>query len=72
MYVPLVPAQLPAPPELIVVLLVIILLFGADKIPKLARSSGEAIGEFRKGKQDIEEELDEETNDTSRDGGENQ
>jgi len=74
MYVPLVPAQLPAPPELLVVLLLIILLFGADKIPKLARSSGEAIGEFKKGKQDIEEDLDEdssENNETSEDGGEN-
>lgn len=47
----------PIGPEIIVILLIIILLFGANKIPKLARSSGEAIGEFRKGREEIEEEL---------------
>lgn len=31
-----------------VVLLLAVLLFGANKIPDLARSTGEAIGEFRK------------------------
>lgn len=43
--------------EFAVVLLVFVLLFGAQKIPKLARSTGEALGEFKKGKQDIESEL---------------
>ena len=57
----LVPAQfLPAPPELIVILVIIVILFGADKIPKLARSGGEALGEFKKGKQELEKELEEE------------
>jgi sec-independent protein translocase protein TatA len=32
---------------MIVVLLLAVLLFGANKIPKLARSTGEAIGEFQ-------------------------
>lgn len=35
--------------ELIVVLLVIALLFGGAKLPKLARSLGSAKGEFEKG-----------------------
>jgi sec-independent protein translocase protein TatA len=48
---------IPGGPEMLVILLIAILLFGANKIPKLARSSGEAIGEFQKGRQEVEEEL---------------
>ncbi|WP_435358780.1 twin-arginine translocase TatA/TatE family subunit [Haloarchaeobius sp. DFWS5] len=44
-------------PELIVIFLLVILLFGADKLPKLARASGEAMGEFQKGREEIEQEL---------------
>jgi sec-independent protein translocase protein TatA len=55
---PLVPG-LPGGPELIIVLFVLVLLFGANKIPKLARSTGQAMGEFRKGRQEVEEELEE-------------
>ncbi len=55
---PLVPG-LPGGPELIIVLFVLVLLFGANKIPKLARSTGQAMGEFRKGRQQVEEELEE-------------
>ena len=36
-------------PELIIVLVIILLLFGTAKLPKLARSLGEAGREFRKG-----------------------
>lgn len=43
--------------EMMVILLIAVLLFGANKIPKLARSTGEAMGEFKKGRQDIEDEL---------------
>ncbi|MFA4957363.1 MAG: twin-arginine translocase TatA/TatE family subunit [Candidatus Methanoperedens sp.] len=44
-------------PEIILIVIVVILLFGANKIPELARSLGKATGEFKKGKQDIEAEL---------------
>lgn len=37
------------PGELILILLVIILLFGAKKLPDLARSLGASAKEFRKG-----------------------
>ena len=37
------------PTELIIVLAVLMLLFGASRVPKLARSLGEASREFRKG-----------------------
>ncbi|WP_435346782.1 twin-arginine translocase TatA/TatE family subunit [Haloarchaeobius sp. HRN-SO-5] len=46
-------------PELVLVFLLVILLFGADKLPKLARSSGEAMGEFQKGREEVERELQE-------------
>ncbi|MFB6123884.1 MAG: twin-arginine translocase TatA/TatE family subunit [Haloferacaceae archaeon] len=43
--------------ELMVVLLVVVLLFGANKVPQLARSSGQAMGEFKRGRRDVEREL---------------
>jgi sec-independent protein translocase protein TatA len=47
------------PPELLLIAGVLILLFGASKLPKLARSMGSATGEFKKGRQQVEEELEE-------------
>ncbi len=47
--------------ELAVILLIAILLFGANKIPKLARSTGQAMGEFRRGREEIEQELEDMT-----------
>ncbi|WP_122088260.1 twin-arginine translocase TatA/TatE family subunit [Halalkalicoccus subterraneus] len=45
--------------ELAVIVLIAILLFGANKIPKLARSTGQAMGEFQKGREEIDQELQE-------------
>jgi sec-independent protein translocase protein TatA len=39
-------------PELIIVLLIILLIFGGTKLPKLARSMGQASKEFKKGLND--------------------
>lgn len=39
-------------PELIIILLVVLLLFGGAKLPKLARSLGEAKKEFESGIKD--------------------
>jgi sec-independent protein translocase protein TatA len=36
-------------PELLIVLLVVLVLFGGAKLPKLARSMGQAQTEFKKG-----------------------
>ena len=47
------------PLELGAIALVLILLFGASKLPDLARSMGSATGEFKKGRQEVEEELEE-------------
>lgn len=47
-------------PELIILLAVILLLFGAKKLPDLARSLGSSAREFRQGlKEGAEEEEDE-------------
>ena len=46
------------PPELLLIAGILILLFGASKLPELARSMGSATGEFKKGRQEVEEELD--------------
>ncbi|MFP8889384.1 twin-arginine translocase TatA/TatE family subunit [Natrialbaceae archaeon A-CW2] len=56
---PLVIPGVPGGPELLIILFIAILLFGANKIPKLARSTGEAMGEFKKGQEKVEKELDE-------------
>lgn len=47
----------PGPLEIALIVVAIIVLFGATKIPELARSLGKATGEFKKGKQEIEREL---------------
>ncbi|GAB3416399.1 hypothetical protein GCM10027435_13680 [Haloparvum alkalitolerans] len=56
--IPLI-GPIPGGPELLIILLVLVLLFGANKIPKLARSTGQAMGEFKKGREEVEEELQE-------------
>lgn len=55
--------------ELAVILLIAVLLFGASKIPELARSTGQAMGEFQRGRQEIEEELEEMKDEASLDSG---
>jgi sec-independent protein translocase protein TatA len=47
--------------ELIIILVVLVLLFGARKLPELARSLGASAKEFRKGVQEGAEEGDEDT-----------
>ena len=43
-------------PELIILLVIVFLLFGATRLPKLARSLGEASKEFKKGVHEAEGE----------------
>jgi sec-independent protein translocase protein TatA len=44
-------------PEILVILLVALLLFGPKKLPELGRSLGQSIREFKRGAQEIREEL---------------
>ncbi len=44
-------------PDLIWILLLILLLFGAKKLPELARGMGQAIKEFQKAKDEFTDEL---------------
>jgi sec-independent protein translocase protein TatA len=43
--------------ELIFILLIILLLFGAKKLPELARGMGSAVKEFQKAKDEFTDEL---------------
>lgn len=44
--------------EWILIILVVLLLFGAKRIPELARGLGQGIQEFRKASDDIKKEID--------------
>ena len=41
------------PPEIAVILIIFFLLFGAERLPKLARSMGQAKGEFQEGLNEV-------------------
>lgn len=43
--------------EIILIVLVVLLLFGAKKIPELARGIGKGMSEFKKGIKDVENEI---------------
>jgi sec-independent protein translocase protein TatA len=45
-------------PEMILILLIVILLFGAKKIPELARGLGRGIREFKDASKEIKSEID--------------
>jgi len=45
------------PQEIILILLVVLLLFGAKRIPEVARGLGKGIREFKKAAKDIEDEV---------------
>jgi sec-independent protein translocase protein TatA len=55
-------AQLPGGFEWIIILIIIaiLLLFGPQKLPELARGVGRALGEFRRGKMEVEKQISEE------------
>jgi len=62
----------PGIPELIIVLVVILILFGPKKLPDLSRAIGKSIGEFKRGRQEIDEEMkkvhEDDDSDSKRDG----
>jgi sec-independent protein translocase protein TatA len=44
-------------PDLLIILLIVLVLFGAKKLPELARGLGQAIKEFQKAKDEFSDEL---------------
>ena len=46
--------------ELFLILLVILIFFGAKKLPDLARGLGQGIREFRKAARDVQDEVEKE------------
>jgi len=46
-------------PELLVILLIVLLLFGATRLPEIARSLGKSIREFKKGVKEVEKDVEE-------------
>ena len=47
--------------ELFLILLIVLVFFGAKKLPELARGLGQGIREFRKAARDVQDEIEKET-----------
>lgn len=43
--------------EMLIIFLIVLLLFGAKKLPQLARGIGKSMGEFKKAREDFEREI---------------
>lgn len=43
--------------EMVLIFLVLLLLFGAKKLPQLARGMGKSMGEFKKAREEFEDEI---------------
>jgi sec-independent protein translocase protein TatA len=43
--------------EMVLIFLILLLLFGAKKLPQLARGIGKSVGEFRKAREEFEDEI---------------
>lgn len=43
--------------EIVIIFLIVLLLFGAKKLPELARGIGKSMGEFKKAREDFEKEI---------------
>jgi sec-independent protein translocase protein TatA len=50
-------ATLFSPQDMLIIFLIVLLLFGAKKLPDLARGMGQAVREFSKAKDEIEREM---------------
>jgi sec-independent protein translocase protein TatA len=54
MMIPLGFIQNIGPTQLLIVLIIVLVLFGSNKLPDLARSLGRSLGEFKKGREEGE------------------
>lgn len=58
---------MPGGPEFIWIFIIVLLLFGAKKLPELARGVGKSMGEFKKAREEFEREISRSEDDASRD-----
>jgi sec-independent protein translocase protein TatA len=49
--------SMPGWPEIVFILVIVLLLFGAKKLPELARGIGQSLGEFKKARDEFEREI---------------
>ena len=47
----------PGPTEWVLILVIVLVLFGAKKLPELAKSLGQSMNEFRKAREEFDKEL---------------
>lgn len=50
-------AQFGSPAHWLIFLTILLVVFGAKRLPEIARNLGKSLGEFRKAKREFEEEL---------------
>lgn len=58
---------MPGGPEFIWIFIIVLLLFGAKKLPELARGVGKSMGEFKKAREEFEREISRSEDDANRD-----
>ena len=49
--------------EILIIVVVVLLLFGAKRLPELARSVGKSLNEFKKGMKDVTDDIKDEKKD---------
>ena len=47
---------IPSGPDLIILLVLVLVLFGAKRLPELARGLGQSVSEFKKAKEEFDKE----------------
>jgi sec-independent protein translocase protein TatA len=57
MSTPMFALSMPGWPEIVFILVIVLLLFGAKKLPELARGIGQSLGEFKRARDDFEREI---------------
>jgi sec-independent protein translocase protein TatA len=57
------------PTEILVILLIVLLLFGAKRIPEVAQGLGKGLREFKKAAKDIQKDIDQAGEEDDKSGG---
>jgi sec-independent protein translocase protein TatA len=56
------------PGEIILILLIVLLLFGASRLPEIARAIGKSVKEFKKGLKEVNDDIKESGKDDNKAG----